>query len=247
MMKYSKIILPVILVAMGITGCSSGKNETVAGHTSVNTTSDMIEATERTKGWFEDAANAYVKETFGDTDFKLYSRVYNVRTGVSESNVLQYVSADMCLYFDSADVQTQETADFSDNFARKFASDGASGDIKFSVYTVPEDIYAQIGENNYMQVEEKAKSLEGYTKLGFSYAGIGDAVYSIRDPESDYRNVESETQDGLGNDGVSGNGSTEFDAGNAETETSPETEGDSESENDGTETNGTDIVDEGNN
>lgn len=187
------LLTMAVLSAAYIQGCGqSGNADNSATTAKTESEGNFIEVSERTENWFADAAEEYVKETFGETDFKLYSRLYDVRQGVSEKNVLLYVSADMYLYFDAEDVQTQDTADFSDTFARKFASDGAAGDIKFSVYTIPENIYDQIEEDNHTQIEEKAKETEGYSKFGFNYSGIGDAVYTQGGSET---NTEAEKKE----------------------------------------------------
>lgn len=179
MKKHLKFIIAMLVImSLSITGCGKEKDNKEETTTEADDPR-FVEATERTKDWFVSAASDYVSENVKDTDFKLYGRVYDVRTGVSESNVLQYASADFVVCFNANDVEKQVIADFSDNFARKFASDGAAGDIKATIYILPDSIYTQVEENNYSQIEEKAKGVDGYSKFGFNYSGIGDVINNV--------------------------------------------------------------------
>lgn len=188
-----RIITTIMLLSLiaVCSGCGKEKVEDAQPSTSPTTI-----VTTRTKDWFDKAVSNYTSETFDD--FKQYSTVYEVRTGVSEDNVLQYVTADIYLYVEASKVERQNVADFSDNFAKKFASDSASGDIKCSIYIVPSFIYSQIEEGNHLQVEEKAKELDDYSKFSFKYEGIGDAIDIMKKEmgiKTDKLQTESETEE----------------------------------------------------
>lgn len=188
-----KIITSIMLLSL-IAICSGcGKDKVEENQPSESPTTIV---TTRTKDWFDKAVSNYTSETFDD--FKEYSTVYEVRTGVSEDNVLQYVTADIYLYVEASKVERQDVADFSDNFAKKFASDSASGNIKCSIYIVPSSVYSQIEEGNHLQVEEKAKGLDDYSKFSFKYEGIGDAIDTMKKEmgiKTDTPKKESEVED----------------------------------------------------
>lgn len=193
-----KIKLVSLFLAAGIvfSGCANKAEQKKNEDEKEKVTASTGEATERTKGWFLNSTEEYIKEQLKTDDCKLYASVYDVRDGIDSENALLYASADMYLYLDAENMKDQDVSEFSDTFARKLASDGASGSISFTVYTVPKNIYSQIEEGNHRQVEEKASDLEGYKKYGFEYSGIGDAVYSNESSSTDVEDtVDGEVQD----------------------------------------------------
>ena len=154
----------------------------------------------------------------------------------------------------SSDLNEDKAAEFSDTFAKKLAADGAAGDIRFSVYTIPENIYKQIEEGNHTQVEEKASGTDGYSKYGFDYKGIGNAVASegngeweeVLDGTGEDHNMVN--PDGTNADIPSGeNGSTEGDNADGAVPAVPEPDGTaaaddkSDGENQTGETSGSDT------
>lgn len=197
-MKKKLKLLPVLLLAVvfitGTAGCGKKEKEEKKEDKPAQEVVQNREATERTRGWFVQAASKYTQETLGTEDCKLYAKVYDARDGITADNALLYASADISLYLDSKTVNEDKAAEFSDTFAKKLAADGAAGDIRFSVYTIPENIYKQIEEGNHTQVEEKASGTDGYSKYGFDYKGIGNAVASEGNGEWE------EVLDGTGED-----------------------------------------------
>lgn len=165
-----KKITFVIAIVMAIILCGCGKEEEpVEEMTSVQDES----ATDKTKGWFLNAAEKYAEEDLGISECKVYGSIYNVLDGITADNALLNASADMSIYLKAEDVGDADIAEFSDNFARKLATDGASGNVKCSVYVVPESVYSQIEEGNHTQIEEKSKEIDNYQRYGFNYSGIG--------------------------------------------------------------------------
>lgn len=257
-MKKKLKLLPVLLLAVvfitGTAGCGKKEKEEKKEDKPAQEVVQNREATERTRGWFVQAASKYTQETLGTEDCKLYAKVYDARDGITADNALLYASADISLYLDSKTVNEDKAAEFSDTFAKKLAADGAAGDIRFSVYTIPENIYKQIEEGNHTQVEEKASGTDGYSKYGFDYKGIGNAVASegngeweeVLDGTGEDHNMVN--PDGTNADIPSGeNGSTEGDNADGAVPAVPEPDGTaaaddkSDGENQTGETSGSDT------
>lgn len=176
--KRKYLIIAVIAAVIGIasmvlflTKKDDGKKEKEPERISTHTESQVDgQASTRTTEWFNKSVSGYIEKSVSK-DFKLYSDVYNVKTGVNEDNVMLYVSANVSVYFNAEKHKENDISEFSDNFARELAKRGASGNIKLSAYVVPSSIYNQIEESNYKQVEGKPGDMDGYHKYSFNYTG----------------------------------------------------------------------------
>ena len=179
MRKTMALILICMAVCICIAGCGKEKKEEVGEeHTSTHTASSSdVQRDTKAKSWFDTKLKEYIEEKHGK-EYKVFTEVEEVMDGAEEDTILKNVSATICIYFDAKDTDKEKASEFSDELAREFASVGALGNIDCSTYVTPSEVYGQIEEGNYKQVEEKAMLMDDYNKYSFDYTGLRDAMES---------------------------------------------------------------------
>ena len=187
MKKYLSILLAVLMV-VGLTAC---KNKTTTPSTpgvSVNMPSiedsknneDVVAirtpATDTEQAWFNQALREYIETGLNTDNYYMSTNVYDTKSDINASNALNRASAIVILCVDSNTINADKASSFSDGLAKKVALDKAAGEINFTIYRIPHDIYIQITDANYNTAIKESTGTEGFSKFSFSYAGTGDAI-----------------------------------------------------------------------
>lgn len=186
--KLIKRILSItllVLMVIGMTGCKNKANP--SGGPSVNmpsiedsngddTVAIRTPASQVEQDWFNNILRDYIQEELGIDNFYLSTNVYDVKGEINASNALTRASAMITLCVDADTINKDKASSFSDNLAKKFAVDKATGEINFSIYRIPHDTYIQVTDANYNTAIKESAGTEGYSKFSFNYAGTGNVI-----------------------------------------------------------------------
>lgn len=185
LMKRILSITLLVLMVIGMTGCKNKTNPSSSPSVNMPSIEDSdgddavairTPASQIEQDWFNNILRDYIQEELGTENFYLSTNVYDVKGEINASNALTRASAMITLCVDSDTINKDKASSFSDNLAKKFAVDKATGEITFSIYRIPHDTYIQVTDTNYNTAIKESAGTEGYSKFSFNYAGTGNVI-----------------------------------------------------------------------
>ena len=185
MRKYLSILLALLMV-ISLAACKGKTNNPTGPSVNMPSVEDSknnenivairTPATETEQSWFNQALRDYIQFELNIDNYYLNTNVYDAKAEMNASNALARASAMITLCVDSSTINANKASDFSDNLARKFALDKAAGEINFTIYRIPHNIYVQITDANYNTAIKESSGTEGFSKYSFVYGGTGDVI-----------------------------------------------------------------------